>query len=367
MKRKIFIVLTVLGLLHVLCAAGGFAQSYDAVYSDIVAWINHFPIPSYTVDGKTAVIAEDLPKYGFDVTWDETSRILGIRVKSGITNIRGIKTYRNQSTFLGKTFTQLSDPSYAVYVNGQWVKSYAAQSGCTFIPLENLAPLGQVFWVPESRDLKLWVDGLPIAAYKPVEVNHAEQQFAETAQNVNAYVNAKLYDDAICQLEACEKTAVYDPGYYENDYQLLYGPENPAYFKAENWTYPFESLYFSQYFPAERRRIADLWRKAVKNCPLGVVGGYTDEYGVVYIDLRNLSYKPIVAVRLLFDTYDIFGTLLRSSKDYYYWLDDVDGNMYLEPMEKERYYWTFLGSKTRLVKNIRITEVVYSDYTKWAA
>lgn len=47
------------------------------LYSDVVAYIDGFPIRSYNIDGNTYVVAEDLMDYGFGVTWDgSTSRLI---------------------------------------------------------------------------------------------------------------------------------------------------------------------------------------------------------------------------------------------------------------------------------------------------
>jgi hypothetical protein len=47
-----------------------------ALHTDIVAFIGEHPIRSYNIDGRTAVVAEDLADYGFDVLWDADSRFL---------------------------------------------------------------------------------------------------------------------------------------------------------------------------------------------------------------------------------------------------------------------------------------------------
>lgn len=45
---------------------------------DIIAYINNTPLKSYNVQDKTFVIAEDLKRYGFDVTWNEKDRSLTV-------------------------------------------------------------------------------------------------------------------------------------------------------------------------------------------------------------------------------------------------------------------------------------------------
>ena len=55
-----------------LSAAGNLLET------DIKAYINDHRINSYNVNGYTALIAEDLVKYGFKVDWDSNARILNI-------------------------------------------------------------------------------------------------------------------------------------------------------------------------------------------------------------------------------------------------------------------------------------------------
>jgi len=45
-------------------------------YSDIVTYINGYPIRSYNIDGNTWICVEDLKDYGFIVIWDSSDRIL---------------------------------------------------------------------------------------------------------------------------------------------------------------------------------------------------------------------------------------------------------------------------------------------------
>jgi len=49
------------------------------LHSDIVTYIDGHPIKSYNIDGYTAVIAEDLAKYGFAADWDAKERTLTLQ------------------------------------------------------------------------------------------------------------------------------------------------------------------------------------------------------------------------------------------------------------------------------------------------
>ena len=57
-----------------------FAKTGDiigkAVNTDIVAYINGLPIPSYNINGYTGIVAEDLEKYGFYIRYLDDERLL---------------------------------------------------------------------------------------------------------------------------------------------------------------------------------------------------------------------------------------------------------------------------------------------------
>ena len=56
--------------------------------TDIVAYINGQPINSYNIDSNTAVVVEQLDKYGFDISWDGALRQLNVTRSVG-KNISG--------------------------------------------------------------------------------------------------------------------------------------------------------------------------------------------------------------------------------------------------------------------------------------
>lgn len=55
-----------------------YAETEKVIYSDITAYINGLPIPSYNFYGGTVVIVKDLEKYGFDLNYVEEERCLYI-------------------------------------------------------------------------------------------------------------------------------------------------------------------------------------------------------------------------------------------------------------------------------------------------
>lgn len=80
MKKRITALLTLLLLaLPAQAGAASVGEVVGHVYStDITAYVDGMLIPSYNIGGKTAVIAEDLMDYGFEVVWDEENRTLSV-------------------------------------------------------------------------------------------------------------------------------------------------------------------------------------------------------------------------------------------------------------------------------------------------
>lgn len=120
---------------------------------------------------------------------------------------------------------------------------------------------------------------------------------------------------------------------------------------------------------AKRRLVADTWRNTI-HCPLGVVsysiGKNSIDTPLVNITFRNLSYQTISAFKLTFDCYDAFGNPSRwtsySSNTY----EGYVNSLQFEPMDDGTWYWTlYLQESTTNVQNMRITEIVFTDGTKW--
>jgi len=129
-----------------------------ACYTDIVAYINNYAIPSYTFDGVSLIIAEDLLKFGFDVTWHESERILTIAHKKH-SKIEGVSFRKTHAP--GTPFSELRKTDIIVYANGTKIPSYSI-NGYTLVPLESLAVFGSYNWVDSQRAIKLWINDMKI-------------------------------------------------------------------------------------------------------------------------------------------------------------------------------------------------------------
>lgn len=79
MLMKRFLKFVVLFFCMIVIGNTVYAETKNVVYSDITAYINGLPIPSYNFYGATVVIAKELENYGFDLNYVEEERCLYIK------------------------------------------------------------------------------------------------------------------------------------------------------------------------------------------------------------------------------------------------------------------------------------------------
>lgn len=140
----------------------------QTVYTDIIASINDYNIASYNINGYTAVVAEDLRNYGFDVNWVPEERALYIT--------------RGQSNSVASTYiapqissSQAGRPAGSVlytdikaYINGSEVTSYNI-GGNTIVYFNDLSVFGSISYSDSRRRLDLDInDGLNYKISAPV-------------------------------------------------------------------------------------------------------------------------------------------------------------------------------------------------------
>lgn len=131
------------------------------VYTDIIASINDYNIASYNIDGYTAIIAEDLVNYGFNVDWVGSERALYISRNTGTNTVTS--TYIAPKITQSKIGTKANDVLYSdikTYINGNLVTSYNI-GGKTIIYFNDLAAFGEIRYTDSIRRLDLEIsDGL---------------------------------------------------------------------------------------------------------------------------------------------------------------------------------------------------------------
>ena len=173
MKKKISLILLVVTLLS--CFYQVSAEKVGdvvnkALYTDIVAYINHNPINSYNVDGYTAIVVEDLVDYGFNVVWDGNSKTLKVTSNDSVKAITPKSTvYKTPDSLIDQTAAEVLYTDIKTYVNGKEVRSYNI-NGRTIVYFKDLSPFGKVAWDESTRSAKMWIEKLPIAVFNPPQV-----------------------------------------------------------------------------------------------------------------------------------------------------------------------------------------------------
>ena len=142
-----------------LIAAGALAAGITAsaevgdvvgnVYStDILATVNGYAVPSYSLDGKTAIALRDLENYDFHVYYDDYARIalvnFTLNAEEDVTPIEGV-----ERGTVGEVVGEVLETDITAYINGAYVQTYNI-GGTLVAAIEDIAP---------------WNDGSEFAAY----------------------------------------------------------------------------------------------------------------------------------------------------------------------------------------------------------
>ena len=165
MKKKIVILLFTVMLFAFVGGVCTFAAVGDVIghttYTDIRAYINHYGIQSYNVNGYTVVIAEELPRFGFHVIWNPEDRSLKITRNTEMNTMGwGVPPQLTSPHLWGTPAYDILETDIKTYINDVEVTSYNI-NGKTAINIASLAVFGGVTYDQTYRVIKLWItDGL---------------------------------------------------------------------------------------------------------------------------------------------------------------------------------------------------------------
>lgn len=187
------------GMIIVSHAKTGDILGY-AKYTDISAYINHYPITSYNINDCTAIVAEDLKNYGFNVVWSEEKRLLSITKNAEATQITPYGTIYKYSAKAGQNSFPYLQTDIVTHVNGIKVESFNI-NGKTCIYIDALSPYGDVVWVPETRAIKMWITDLPMTEYAELKeaIETKTDSYSSSYSNTsNSKTFGQVYNANIC-------------------------------------------------------------------------------------------------------------------------------------------------------------------------
>ena len=194
----------------------------DLLETDIGAYINGCKIPSYNVNGYTAIVAEDLISYGFDVVWNNTSRTVTVS-RSAKTEFSGILLTEGGSVQVGKKVGAAYFTDIRTFVNGITVLSYNI-GGKTAIFFDALKMFGTVNFDEASRSVTCSIDGLsykkPLVTITDSEKNddiYVSVPTGTTAEYYsNGFVPSYEYVTGVKLIKSVEKSNSYISYIYDN-------------------------------------------------------------------------------------------------------------------------------------------------------
>jgi len=178
----------------------------DVLYSDIVAFIDGYAIPTSIKNGTTMVVVEDLLKYGFDVVWNGADRTL--KIERNEKKVFKPLTVEKDTTHKPGTFKcKYVYTDIKTYISGELIESFAI-NGVTLIDFELLARYGKLNWDGSAREIKLTLNK-PVPPPEPIDEIKPDPEIPEgyewismngqsawdiyMAQNVYGLGNASTY------------------------------------------------------------------------------------------------------------------------------------------------------------------------------
>lgn len=213
-------------------AAKELSVAGDLLETDIKAYINGCRISSYNVNGYTAVIAEDLLDYGFDVLWNDATRKVEIK-RNDKSEFSGILIDDTSKAEVGKKVGNAYYTDIRTVVNGITVLSYNI-GGKTAIFIDALNLFGTVLFSNETRTIDCEISDLTYK--KPLVSIVAPDENENEEQGGGIYV--PVPDETVEEPQTPEVEITTGGEYYSNgfvpDYEYVTGVKLLKYEEKSN-------------------------------------------------------------------------------------------------------------------------------------
>lgn len=122
--------------------------------TDITTYINDIPINSYNINGRTAVIVEELGNYGFNVRWDGVARRLIVgRDKNKA--LKPVFANNKEDFVIGRKAFNVLSTDIKTYIDGVQIESFNI-NGLTAIYISSLKKYGELSWDGNARTVRLY-------------------------------------------------------------------------------------------------------------------------------------------------------------------------------------------------------------------
>jgi len=350
-----------------------------------MGWFKEKPVTMYAEDGRTLVVpAHEVEAYkavGWFVKIDLPSE--PAENTSGSNVNAEIPTGKATIEYLDGTRISIPASDVEKYILLGWEDVTAKTATVTMKNADGITKEIKLSDV-ERYEIAGWVK-VEASAVNPVVTPNVNTPPAEEKKPGVNYVTLYSYDGTVLSIEEALVEEYKAKGYYPNFDEAVYAYAafgdgvNPGATKLLEEK-KFESAYMlvrgaldkienteSEYVSMLyylRTMVTDAWREAA-NSPLGFLNYWFQENGgknYVVFEYRNVSNSRIKSFRINFDICDAEGNVIETNEQDY-----IAENLEMIPCEKKRVAWFVeSGAKAKMIKNVRVTGVVFSDNTTWS-
>jgi hypothetical protein len=213
-----------------------------ALYTDIVATIDGHPLRSYNVNGHTAIVAEDLRGYGFQVDWNAKARSLSVERTINADGTLFLPeswpsyTPEPAKGTIGSWCKNILRSDIVTYLSGSQVDGFNID-GETLIWLSDLSPYGTVTWDAANNNANLTLDKQPALTQWSAKLETSDQivlgqtlELTVTATDGQAELAVQSSPDSELQVSLNQNrltishsiTTEERPSYQETEYASAY-------------------------------------------------------------------------------------------------------------------------------------------------
>ena len=189
MKKAILTVFAFMAVFMMPFAAH--AAGERILYYDVAAYINNHPIPCYNINDYCGIYVRDLRSYGFNVDYDDQSRVVNVTRNKECTDITGIEGVKLPWQESGTLYEVTEESDIKVLLDGVETPSYSVNDSMMIL-LDNLYPYGSKLWAADIKALFLTMDDLPVIEYAPLEKAarpYGHYKPASSELDYNSYYN----------------------------------------------------------------------------------------------------------------------------------------------------------------------------------
>ena len=207
-KKFLSVLLCVLMLsaafpVQVFAAYAGMPMGW-VLYTDIVAYIDGYPIRSYNIEGNTYIVVEDLMEYGFSVTWDPYAGRLVIGARNG----KVTSSYRPTANTHkpGEPAMEYLYTDITTWIGSTQVTGYNI-GGYTCICMDDLAKFyaKEYVWNPSDKSLRMSIAGTVPSSPSVSQNQKEESKQPEKRKELTAEEIYEKCSPAVFYIEVYDK------------------------------------------------------------------------------------------------------------------------------------------------------------------